>query len=24
VPVNRWLIAGGRGHAVAHRHHAHG
>jgi hypothetical protein len=22
-PVNRWLIARGRGHAVAHRHHAH-
>jgi hypothetical protein len=24
VPVNRWLIARGRGHAVAHRHGAHG
>ena len=24
VPVNRWLIARGRGHAVAHAHHAHG
>jgi Domain of unknown function (DUF4396) len=24
LPVNRWLIARGRGHAVAHRHHAHG
>jgi hypothetical protein len=23
-PVNRWLIARGRGHAVAHAHHAHG
>ena len=23
-PVNRWLIARGRGHAVVHRHHAHG
>ena len=22
-PVNRWLIARGRGHAVVHRHHAH-
>ena len=22
-PANRWLIARGRGHAVAHRHHAH-
>jgi hypothetical protein len=22
-PVNRWLIARGRGHAVAHAHHAH-
>jgi hypothetical protein len=22
-PVNRWLIGRGRGHAVAHRHHAH-
>jgi hypothetical protein len=21
VPVNRWLIARGRGHAVVHRHH---
>ena len=24
VPVNRWLIARGRGHAAAHAHHAHG
>ena len=24
LPVNRWLIARGRGHAVAHRHHVHG
>lgn len=24
LPVNRWLIARGRGHAVAYRHHAHG
>jgi hypothetical protein len=24
VPVNRWLIARGRGHAVVHPHHAHG
>jgi hypothetical protein len=24
VPVNRWLIARGRGHAVVHAHHAHG
>ncbi len=24
VPVNRWLIARGRGHAVVHGHHAHG
>lgn len=23
-PVNRWLIARGRGHAVVHHHHAHG
>ena len=23
-PVNRWLIARGRGHAVIHRHHGHG
>src|SRR5918911_3235198 len=23
LPVNRWLIARGRGHAVLHRHHAH-
>ena len=23
VPVNRWLIARGRGHAVMHEHHAH-
>jgi hypothetical protein len=23
VPVNRWLIARGRGHAVMHAHHAH-
>jgi hypothetical protein len=23
VPVNRWLIARGRGHAVAHQHHGH-
>jgi hypothetical protein len=23
-PVNRWLIARGRGHAVAHAHHSHG
>ena len=23
-PVNRWLIARGRGHALVHRHHAHG
>ena len=23
-PVNRWLIARGRGHAVAHSHHGHG
>jgi hypothetical protein len=23
VPVNRWLISRGRGHAVTHRHHAH-
>ena len=23
-PVNRWLIARGKGHAVAHAHHAHG
>jgi membrane protein implicated in regulation of membrane protease activity len=23
VPVNRWLIARGRGHAVLHEHHAH-
>ncbi|GIE30309.1 hypothetical protein Ait01nite_033540 [Actinoplanes italicus] len=23
VPVNRWLISRGRGHAVMHRHHAH-
>ena len=23
VPVNRWLIARGRGHAVMHGHHAH-
>jgi Domain of unknown function (DUF4396) len=22
-PVNRWLIAGGRGHAVVHAHHGH-
>ena len=22
-PVNRWLIARGRGHAVVHQHHAH-
>jgi hypothetical protein len=22
-PVNRWLIARGRGHAVVHRHHGH-
>lgn len=24
VPVNRWMISRGRGHAVVHRHHAHG
>ena len=24
APVNRWLIARGRGHAVAHRHGVHG
>jgi hypothetical protein len=23
LPVNRWLIARGRGHAVMHAHHAH-
>ena len=23
-PVNRWLIARGKGHAVVHQHHAHG
>jgi hypothetical protein len=23
VPVNRWLIARGRGHAVVHAHHQH-
>ncbi len=23
-PVNRWLIARGRGHAVVHAHHGHG
>ena len=23
-PVNRWLIARGKGHAVVHAHHAHG
>jgi hypothetical protein len=23
-PANRWLIGRGKGHAVVHRHHAHG
>ena len=23
-PVNRWLIARGKGHAVVHQHHGHG